>query len=46
MFIPRALGGLELDPVSVFRVLEEVSRIDGATGWNLQLSVGASTLGA
>jgi alkylation response protein AidB-like acyl-CoA dehydrogenase len=46
MSIPQALGGLELDPISTFRVLEEVARIDGATGWNLQLSVGASTLGA
>jgi indole-3-acetate monooxygenase len=36
---PKAFGGLELDPVTMFRVVEEVSRHDSAAGWNLQLSV-------
>src|SRR5262245_60639639 len=35
---PRSLGGLELDPIAGFRVLEEVSRIDSAAGWNLQIA--------
>jgi alkylation response protein AidB-like acyl-CoA dehydrogenase len=39
LWIPRAFGGLEVDPVTAFRVFEEVSRIDSAAGWNLQLSV-------
>ena len=36
---PTAFGGLELDPVSMFRVVEEVARHDSAAGWTLQLSV-------
>jgi alkylation response protein AidB-like acyl-CoA dehydrogenase len=38
MWVPRELGGLELDPMSTFRVLEEVSRIDAAAGWNLPMT--------
>lgn len=34
---PRSLGGLELDPIAGFQVLEAVSRIDSAAGWNLQI---------
>ncbi|HLZ07543.1 MAG TPA: acyl-CoA dehydrogenase family protein [Chloroflexota bacterium] len=39
MYVPRQLGGLEVHPVTFSRVVEEISRIDGATGWNL--TVGA-----
>ncbi len=35
----KAFGGLELDPVSMFQVVEEVARHDSAAGWNLQLSL-------
>jgi indole-3-acetate monooxygenase len=34
-----AFGGLEIDPVSMFRVVEEVARHDSAAGWTLQLSL-------
>jgi alkylation response protein AidB-like acyl-CoA dehydrogenase len=36
---PQAFGGLELDPVSMFRVVEEVARHDSAAGWTLNLSL-------
>jgi indole-3-acetate monooxygenase len=36
MFTPRSLGGLELDPVTVARVVEEISGFDSAAGWMLQ----------
>jgi alkylation response protein AidB-like acyl-CoA dehydrogenase len=35
---PKAFGGLELDPLTMFRVIEEVSRHDSAAGWNVQLA--------
>ncbi len=38
MFAPRALGGLETDAVSGFEAMEEISRIDSAAGWNLQIA--------
>jgi alkylation response protein AidB-like acyl-CoA dehydrogenase len=43
---PKAFGGLEVDPMTAFRVFEEVARIDSAAGWNLQLSCGADAFGA
>jgi alkylation response protein AidB-like acyl-CoA dehydrogenase len=37
---PQAFGGLEVDPLTIFRVVEAVARQDSAAGWNLQISVG------
>src|SRR2546426_10536383 len=39
---PKAFGGLEVDPITMFRVLEEVARQDSAAGWNLCLSSGGN----
>ena len=33
MYIPKTLGGLEVPPQILYRVVEEISRVDGATGW-------------
>ena len=46
LFRPRRLGGLEVDPLTAFRVIEEVSRIDSAAGWNLMISTATEPFGA
>ena len=39
IFRPASRGdGLELDPVTAFRVFEELSRIDSAVGWNVAIA--------
>ena len=44
MWLPRTLGGHELDPVSGTKILEEVSAIDSAAGWNLQIACAVTIL--
>lgn len=36
MYVPRSLGGLEVDPITHARVQEELSQHDSAAGWILQ----------
>jgi alkylation response protein AidB-like acyl-CoA dehydrogenase len=45
MYVPRAFGGFEVDPVTFDRVIEEVARIDGAAGWNLVVGAVYGALG-
>jgi alkylation response protein AidB-like acyl-CoA dehydrogenase len=45
MWIPRALGGFEIDPVSAFDLIEEIARADAAAAWNLFMSVNPSIVG-
>jgi alkylation response protein AidB-like acyl-CoA dehydrogenase len=40
LLTPRSLGGLEVDPVTYTRVVEEVSGSDSAAGWTLTNPVG------
>ena len=46
MLRPKVLGGLELDPVSFFRVVEEISTIESSVGWNVGLSNAPDPFGA
>jgi alkylation response protein AidB-like acyl-CoA dehydrogenase len=33
LYTPRTLGGLEVDPLTFYLVMEDIARIDGSTGW-------------
>jgi indole-3-acetate monooxygenase len=43
---PRALGGLETDPLTVIQVVEELSRADGSAGWCAMISGAGSVFDA
>lgn len=40
MFLPKSLGGHEIDPVTCARVVEELARFDAAAAWALQANSG------
>jgi indole-3-acetate monooxygenase len=44
LWLPRALGGPELDPLGCFEVIEALARLDGAVGWCAMISSGMSWL--
>jgi alkylation response protein AidB-like acyl-CoA dehydrogenase len=35
--LPKSLGGLECDPLTIIRVIEELSRADGSGGWTIMI---------
>jgi alkylation response protein AidB-like acyl-CoA dehydrogenase len=44
MWVPRALGGAELDPLNFLTVIEELSRLDGSLGWCAVIPAGYARL--
>ncbi len=44
--LPQALGGLEVDIITMMKIVEEVSIADGATGWTLGIGAGTSIIAA
>jgi alkylation response protein AidB-like acyl-CoA dehydrogenase len=41
--VPKSHGGLELDLLSAFELMRELSRIDGSVGWNSHVGFGIQT---
>jgi alkylation response protein AidB-like acyl-CoA dehydrogenase len=46
LWVPRNLGGAETDVETSIRVVEELSRLDGAVGWNVMIAANTSILWA
>jgi alkylation response protein AidB-like acyl-CoA dehydrogenase len=44
MWLPRAIGGAELPPLSFLEVIEELSRQDGSVGWCTVIAAGYGRL--
>ena len=44
MYLPRSLGGGELDPLTYFDVIEALARVESAAGWSVLISTGAMTI--
>ena len=44
MYTPKSLGGLELDPLTMLRVIETISAADGSAGWLSAAAIGAGGL--
>jgi alkylation response protein AidB-like acyl-CoA dehydrogenase len=41
LHLPRSMGGPELPPLTTFRVIEELSKVDGSVGWCTMIANGA-----
>jgi alkylation response protein AidB-like acyl-CoA dehydrogenase len=46
MYLPRSLGGGELDPLTYFDVIEALARAESVAGWSVLISTGAMTITA
>ena len=42
MYLPRSMGGPETPPLVAFRVVEELSRVDGSVGWCAMIATALS----
>ena len=42
LFLPASLGGPQLDPITAFKVVEELARAEGSVGWCALLSNGGA----
>jgi hypothetical protein len=38
MSVPKVVGGAEVDEETILQVIEELSRQDGAVGWNVMIA--------
>jgi alkylation response protein AidB-like acyl-CoA dehydrogenase len=45
MALPKSLGGLETDPLTMLRVVEEIASFDSIAAWLLMVSNGGSIVG-
>src|SRR5262245_36386044 len=46
MYIPKTLSGFEVPPQILYRVVEELARIDGSTGWCVFIGAVVGVFGA
>ena len=44
LLLPTDYGGAGIDPLEMFRLIVEVSRIDGSTGWNYCIGAGSGII--
>ena len=42
MYLPRSMGGPETPPLTAFRVVEELSKVDGSVGWCAMIATSLS----
>ena len=42
LYLPRSVGGPETPPLTVFRAIEELSKIDGSVGWCAMIGTAVS----
>src|SRR5206468_3002437 len=46
LYLPRSLGGGELDPLTYFDVIEALAQAESVAGWSVLISTGALTITA